>query len=441
MEKVKHLLKNGLLALFHFIFVGGILETHYLYASTSLPSSLVKLPENENAILVEKQSQTLYLYSSKNKGIFLEFKTDCSTGEASGIKIKAGDKKTPEGVYFLKDEYEDRYLTPIYGKKAFSTDYPNLLDARAGRNGSAIWIHGTNKKLKPMDSNGCVALENQSILKLSNYVNIDSTPVIMVENITENSKIDLNRQKQEVLETINGWLAALSKGSYHDYLSFYSPNYLPDINWWETWLKIRGQALKNKSYLKVSGEKIGIYRHNNLYVALLDYYLNYGNEKVKIGKRKLFIDVDKGTHKIIGDVFQTAEKYFSEDSAPLISAVSRLVKPVVKEESVIDIVNKWLHAWSSKEMEKYASFYAANFTSDGLNKKRWIARKKGLSKKYSNINVTGKNFKIKQRKDYCEVTFFQEYESSAFTTLGTKKLKLVKKGGLWKIYQENWEEK
>jgi len=148
-----------------------------------VPASIVKLPENENAIIVEKKSQTLFLYTYKAGDLFVQLKVPISTGEEYGIKLKAGDKKTPEGVYFLKDEYEDKYLTPIYGKKAFPTDYPNLIDKRVGKNGSAIWIHGTNKKLKPMDSNGCIALENSNILKLSDYVKLDSTPVIMVEEI------------------------------------------------------------------------------------------------------------------------------------------------------------------------------------------------------------------------------------------------------------------
>jgi len=40
-----------------------------------------------------------------------------------------------------------------------------------------------------------------------------------------------------------------------------------------------------------------------------------------------------------------------------------------------------------------------------------------------------------------EIVFFQEYESSKFSTQGTKTLKLVDEGGLWKIYQESWKEK
>ena len=126
------------------------------YVATHVFRVVTKM-ELKSAILVEKKSQTLFLYSAKEGHLLLEFQAACSTGEVFGRKQKSGDRKTPEGIYFLLDEYKDKYLSPIYGKKAFPTDYPNLLDKKAGRNGSAIWIHGTNKKLKPMDSNGCVA--------------------------------------------------------------------------------------------------------------------------------------------------------------------------------------------------------------------------------------------------------------------------------------------
>ncbi len=440
MEKATLFLKNRFFFLFSFFFL-GILGPQWTLASSNLPSSLIQLPDNENAILVDKQTQTLFVYTAKNKSIHLEFKTACSTGEAAGIKVKAGDKKTPEGIYFLKDEYEDRYLTPIYGKKAFPIDYPNFLDTRAGRNGSAIWIHGTNKKLKPMDSNGCVALENNSILKLSEYVNLDSTPVIIYDKIAENKKSDLDRQKKNVLKIIDGWIEAVSKGSYHEYLSFYSPFYLPDISWWEAWLQIRRQAFQNRPNLMLSAENIGIYRHSNVYVVLLDFNVVHEGKKIKIGKRKLFFNINGKDQKIVGDIFQTAEKSFSKSDAPIIVAAKKLVVPVAKEAPVVDTINKWLHAWSSKDMKKYASFYASNFRSDGLNKKKWVARKKALAQKYNYINVSGRDFKVTKRKNNCEVSFFQDYKSSAISSIGIKTLKLVKKGGAWKIYKESWKEK
>ena len=166
---------------------------------SDLPDAIIRLPENENAILVEKQSQTLYVYSQENKGLSVAFTAACSTGEIFGDKKKAGDKKTPEGVYFLIDEYEDRYLTPVYGKKAFPSDYPNFYDQRLGKDGSAIWIHGTDKALKPMDSNGCIALENDNILSLSDYIRLDSTPLIIVEKIVPaDAATQADREKKVV---------------------------------------------------------------------------------------------------------------------------------------------------------------------------------------------------------------------------------------------------
>ncbi|RLC24099.1 MAG: hypothetical protein DRH93_05480 [Deltaproteobacteria bacterium] len=405
------------------------------------PSSIIKLPENENAILVEKKTQTLFLYTSKTPDLFVGFQAACSTGETVGVKQKAGDKKTPEGIYFLYDEYEDKYLSPIYGEKAFPTDYPNFIDKRAGKNGSAIWIHGTNKKLKPMDSNGCIALENHNIIKLSDYVNLNSTPVIIVEEIDKIDKAALIKQEKNITALLGRWIKAIEKGSYHDYLSFYSSQYLPDISWWEQWFEIRKLADKLDSSLIISADRTGIYYHNHIFVVLFDYSLMFKDKKILIGKRELFLEEQSKNYKIIGDTFQSILKNFQTVNSPLLAAADMLVQPIAKKDLVLETVNQWLSAWSARDMDKYAGFYAANFYSDGMNKKRWVQRKRAIAKKYNFINVLGRDFKVKHKKKTCEVTFFQEYESSGFSTQGTKKLKLVNKGGLWKIYQESWKEK
>ncbi|MBU2453826.1 MAG: L,D-transpeptidase [Proteobacteria bacterium] len=406
-----------------------------------LPSAIIKLPENENAILVEKKSQTLFVYTFKEKNLSIQFQVPCSTGEAFGVKQKSGDKKTPEGIYFLKDEYEKKYLAPIYGQKAFPTDYPKFMDKRAEKNGSAIWIHGTNKKLKPMDSNGCIALENLNIIKLSDYITLNSTPVILVEEIHKADSAARIKQEQEISDLLNQWIKAIENGSYHDYLSFYSSEYLPEISWWEQWLNIRKEASKIGSSMMVSIERTGIYFHNQVFVVLFDYFLSFENKKILLGKRKLFLENKNSSYQIIGDRFQSTPKEFEKIETPLVFAAIPLVKPVVQEDSVITTLTQWLAAWSAKDMEKFAFFYAENFYSDGMNKQKWVQRKQILAKKYNFINVSGRDFKVKLRKETCEVSFFQEYESSGLTTQGTKKLKLVNKGGLWKIYQESWKEK
>ncbi len=413
-----------------------------LSAAFIFPEAIIELPENENAIIVEKETQTLFLYTNKADKLLVEFYSPCSTGEVKGIKLKAGDKKTPEGIYFLNDEYEDKYLSPIYGKKAFPTDYPNFIDQKAGKNGSAIWIHGTNKKLKPMDSNGCIALENFNILKLTSYINLDSTPVIMVPTINTADKYKIIKQKNDINNMLLQWALSLEKGSYHDYLSFYSSKYLPGIAWWENWRELRqNKNADNLDFaLKINIDNVGIYFHDQVFVALFDYYLTVENQKILLGKRKFFLEYQKHGYKIIGDVFQKKSERFKKEEYPLITGARIFIKSD-KKDLILDTIHQWLAAWSTKDIKTYALFYAQDFYSDGLNKQEWVKRKQVLAKKYNFINVSGRQFEIKFRKQMCEVVFFQEYESSGFTTQGTKKLKFVNKGGIWKIYQESWKEK
>ncbi len=416
---------------------------------SDLPNSIIHLPENENAILVEKQSQTLYVYSQETKGLSVAFSAACSTGEVFGDKNKAGDKKTPEGIYFLIDEYEDRYLTPVYGKKAFPSDYPNFYDQRLGKNGSAIWIHGTDKALKPMNSNGCIALENDNILSLSDYIRLDSTPLIIVEKIVKTDAAIQAAREKKVRSFLDNWARSIETGSYHHYLDFYSDEYVPNISWWETWLGLRKKSMDDKVLLRVQPSNVGIYVHNSILVVLFDLNLSPDYEKeneksrgkILIGKRKLFLEESGQTYKIIGDTLQKKSKDYKTSDLPLIAAAQKLINDNHRQASVMETLQKWLAAWSSKDMDAYAGFYAANFYSDGLGKKQWVNRKRQLAEKYNSITVTGREFKIIEKKDRCDVYFFQEYESGNFSIQGTKHLKLVRKGGLWKIFQENWKKK
>jgi len=331
MEKKKKIKKRCRWPLFAALVISLLFYSDISAEDHIRPSGIIKLPDNENAILVEKKNQTLFLYGSKSGELEIQYQIPCSTGEMSGVKHKAGDRKTPEGIYFLKDEYEDQYLSPIYGAKAFPLDYPNLMDKRAGRDGSAIWIHGTNKVLKPMDSKGCIALENSNILKLAESINLDSTPVILVEELGKTDKETLVKQEQEISRMVDQWLQSVEKGSYHDYLSFYADEYLPEIGWWMKWMEIRSPG----SGFKIERDRTGIYYHDHIFVALFDYYLSKNSEKILLGKRKLFKEKKGQAYKIIGETYQNIPKEFQGAETPLLAAALKAVKPVSKPEPVM----------------------------------------------------------------------------------------------------------
>ncbi|MBU2521702.1 MAG: L,D-transpeptidase family protein [Proteobacteria bacterium] len=106
--------------------------SHNQEASAKLrPAMLVSCSTeqgNEYAMVVEKDTQCLFLYKYDEKMYNEINRFKCSTGETPGAKSVSGDKRTPEGVYFFTQEYKKRDLAPIYGTRAFPTDYPNILD-------------------------------------------------------------------------------------------------------------------------------------------------------------------------------------------------------------------------------------------------------------------------------------------------------------------------
>lgn len=403
-----------------------------------IPISLVFIPEHTNAILVEKSTQRIFLYSSDKKNIHELFGFPCSTGEVSGVKSKSGDKKTPEGVYFFKNEYEDRYLAPVYGKKAFVTDYPNFIDRLAGRDGSAIWLHGTNKKLKPRNSNGCVAMNNRDLLKISNYISLNSTPIVVVDKIVYTDKQTIDSTGDEISRMLEAWAMSVEKGDYHNYLKFYDSGYLPDMKWWPKWWEIRGKINKKGLSFKLLKKQMGIYRSGDVFVSLFDLGLELSAKRMELGKKEFFIKKIHGKYKIIGDQFQSMKGEIVRGDNPFNYTASRLVMMVNRKYSFSKMVGLWLKSWSSKNMEKYAGFYSNKFHSDGMDKKQWVARKRRLARKYRHIYVSASNIKIHRGREKTVVSFFQVYKSTNFTARGIKTLVLVKERDLWKIYRESW---
>ena len=409
-----------------------------------VPAPLIGLPKTVYALIVEKYNQMAYVYqwgldSDKPK---IVFQAPCSTGEVRGAKERAGDKKTPEGVYFLTDEYEDKYLSPVYGSKAFPTDYPNFIDRRVGKDGSAIWIHGTDRKLVPLDSNGCVAMKNHDILSLDPFIRVNQTPLIIVEKI---ETVALNEQlkiKKDLQNRLSLWKESLAYGDYHQYLSFYSSMYLPEILFWEGWQKARDE-IANGSDCSISLElkEVGFYKHGSLFLAMFDLYLLADNRSSFIGKRKLYFQNESAGLKIVGDEYHQIVKDQELSQDPLVNAAELMKDLCCDQGKVLAMVRAWLAAWSDSDMGAYGKFYATQFKSDGMDRLSWLQRKTRLANKYEYIRVDGRDFSLAKTKDGYDVHFFQTYESSGFSATGSKVLKLVKEGGSWKIFHESWKKR
>ena len=440
-------------------------------AEKIIPGSLIAMDTNRTVdylLLVEKESQTLFVYAYD--GQFRELKRfRCSTGENKGSKKQSGDRKTPEGVYFFNNRFTKRDLTPIYGTRAFPTDYPNYMDRFAGKNGSAIWVHGTNKKLKDRDTNGCVAMVNQDIDALDKYIDLHHTPIIIQKRIKYVTPEENEPARISLIQFLRTLENLLMYGDAKAYFSNY--NYISDYipKWWEKWIQLRAdiKALYPEALIQLTHPII--LKHDRIYVVLVDQMLTSGSVYQKIsmkkirpkaylaGKKKLFIVNYKDKWRIVGEEYQTPDSK-TVDNYPLLVASSSLagqsnplittspktyaeVQAVHDRSIITQMVDNWLKAWGDKNIDQYAQFYADDFRSQNKNKKQWIKYKERLNKKYQFIKVERKKISIhfyKKYKNRAKVYFNQTYKSNMFSAFGRKTLILKFDDGQWRIYREYW---
>jgi len=391
-------------------------------------------------IIVEKKTQTLFLFSHENDVTREVLRFKCSTGLTSGPKAKSGDSKTPEGVYFFVKEHLKKDLTPIYGARAYPIDYPNIMDRLAGRDGNAIWLHGTNKPLKPRDSNGCIVMENSDIDALAKYITLNQTPIVIVQSRSYRSDPSRTTAGMAGNRLLKDWTKALQDGTYHQFLDFYDSNYLPDISWWPIWSKLRKG---NDNSISIGYDQASIYRHKDLYVMLFDQSVFSKTGQAPVGKRKLFFKKNENRYRIIGDEYLTTAFVNNKQAteSPLVAVYRNLTVKPEKEIGIEEMIEGWLKAWSAKDIKAYGDYYAQYFRSQGMNRQRWLKYKKRLSKKYSYIKVEADNIKIQKGEKRSSATFLQTYKSPGYRAIGTKKLILVRENGRWKIFRETWKKR
>ncbi len=147
------------------------------------PPSIVKEFEKREAfvIAVDKVRKELFVLSRNGRDFRIVERFNVLLGKNGGDKEKSGDMKTPEGSYKIIYVKKDDELLPMYGPMAFVLNYPNDIDKKQGKTGAGIWIHGIGDENREPVTKGCIALDNNRLLKLSNYIKIDTAVFIFPE--------------------------------------------------------------------------------------------------------------------------------------------------------------------------------------------------------------------------------------------------------------------
>ncbi len=291
------------------------------FAEEFFPSNILMMDQKfaHHVILVEKATHKLHLFENNGTSPKLVKTYSTATGKFKGDKSINGDHKTPEGIYSINDFLSKEELlrrhgkyAEIYGAGAFPMDYPNFIDEREGKTGGGIWLHSTHddsRISKGLDSKGCVVLQNADLRDISQYIEIERTPIIVVQDALYLAKTTWERNRTDISLAVTKWSNAWKAKDFDAYISSYDAERFHD--------RSKGSYSSYKNYKKavfsrpdkpnIKLEFISIMSNLDYAVVLLEQ--NYQSSVINdIGKKTLYLKKDANYEwKIVGELWSKTE--------------------------------------------------------------------------------------------------------------------------------------
>ena len=266
---------------------------------------------NPFIIVVDKSKQKMFLYFYNGKTKLLNT-YHIVTGKFSGDKLKQGDRKTPEGIYFFNKFLTRRQLKRKAGKEsirygdfAATTNYPNTIDKIGFKTGGGIWLHGTDQVGK-YDSNGCIVTNNKDIMNVKDFISLKTTPIIITKRLSVAPlKLSFTPSKK-VLFFIENWRKNWEDQNIEKYMIAYHKNFkdLKTGRNKKDWKKYK-MFLNNKyKKIKVKLYNISVYVHTKYILVqfIQDYRSSGYNGR---GIKRLYLKQINNNLKIISEEFVT----------------------------------------------------------------------------------------------------------------------------------------
>jgi murein L,D-transpeptidase YafK len=253
--------------------------------------------QQKYALVVDTSRSTLFVY--ENVDGEPRYVTDfyVTIGKLGTEKFSEGDQRTPLGVYFVQADLPKDQLADLYGSGAFPLDYPNEWDRRNNRTGSGIWLHGTQSgtySRPPRASNGCVVLANDDLDKVSRYLQIGVTPVVISERIDwldEQARAERAALQQQMEQWRSDW-ASLDTQAY---LRHYARDFSSGGADYEAWAKQKQLVNSGKSWIKVGLSNVSMFTYpNRPDLVVVDFEQDYSSSNLsnKMKKRQYWMKQD-----------------------------------------------------------------------------------------------------------------------------------------------------
>jgi murein L,D-transpeptidase YafK len=228
-----------------------------------LPAPLLQLsPSQAHAILVDTGRSRLFVFENHNG--HPRYVTDfyISLGKNGVEKTREGDQKTPIGVYTVLSAKER--LPDFYGTLAFPINYPNDWDKRNGRNGHGIWLHGTPSETysrAPFATDGCIVLTNDDLKRLTRFVDVGRTPVVIGQAVQWQSPRQWDTQREEFLAAFSQWKSDWESLDTNRYFSHYGAQFSSDGKDRAAWIAYKRKVNAGKTWVKVGVSQVSLFAY------------------------------------------------------------------------------------------------------------------------------------------------------------------------------------
>ena len=228
-----------------------------------LPAPLLQLaPSQAHAILVDTSRSRLFVYA--NDLGRPRYVTDfyISLGKNGVEKRREGDQKTPLGVYTIGAPKGK--LPDLYGAAAYPLSYPNEWDRLHGRAGHGIWLHGTPSETysrPPWTTDGCVVLTNEDLARVSKYVDVSHTPVLIGRAVEWRAPARWEADRETFLKAFDGWRRDWESRDTARYLAHYSRDFRSTQRDLAAWTASKKRVNAGKSWIKVGVSDVSLFAY------------------------------------------------------------------------------------------------------------------------------------------------------------------------------------
>ncbi|HUP98248.1 MAG TPA: L,D-transpeptidase family protein [Usitatibacter sp.] len=228
-----------------------------------LPAPVVQLAESQShVLLVDTSRSRLFVYA--NDLGRPRYVTDfyISLGKNGVEKSREGDQKTPIGVYRITSARER--LPDFYGPGAYPIDYPNDWDRMNGRKGHGIWLHGTPSATyarPPWATDGCIVLTNDDLAKLTKYVDVSRTPVVIGHAVEWQDMRRWEADREAFLAAFTQWRKDWESRDLERYFTHYSGGFRTESRDLASWKVSKRRSNSGKAWIKVGVNDLSLFAY------------------------------------------------------------------------------------------------------------------------------------------------------------------------------------